>query len=87
MPCACETNMISSRRFICYFLLEDDPESWSQLKLDDSFDPSSEEAQLYMMDFCDNLFEQEFAETIDHDYVCPMTQFLMWLQGQSEKGT
>jgi hypothetical protein len=72
---------IRSKRIIC-FLFPDNPASFSQLKLDSSFDPSSEEAQLYLLGFCDDLFDQEFAAKIDADYSCPLQKFDMWLKEQ-----
>jgi hypothetical protein len=65
------------------FLFPDNPASFSQLKLDSSFDPSSEEAQLYLLGFCDDLFDQDFAAKIDADYSCPLQKFDIWLKEQS----
>jgi hypothetical protein len=65
------------------FLFPDNPASFSQLKLDSSFDPSSEEAQLYLLGFCDDLFDQDFAAKIDAAYSCPLQKFDMWLKEQS----
>jgi hypothetical protein len=73
---------IRSKR-ILFSLFPDNPGSFTQLKLDSSFDPSSEEAQLNLLDFCDNLFDQEFAAKIDADYYCPLQKFDMWLKEQS----
>jgi hypothetical protein len=73
---------IRSKRLFC-FLFPDNPASVSQLKLDSSFDPSSEEAQLYLLGFCDDLFVQEFAAKIDASYACPLQKFDMWLKEQS----
>ena len=53
------------------------------MKLDSSFDPSSEEAQLYLLRFCDDLFDQEFAAKIDADFSCPLQKFDVWLKEQS----
>jgi protein dispatched 1 len=60
-----------------------DPASWSQLVLDEAFDPSSEEAQLYLAKFCTDLFDQEFASLVHSDYTCSMQQFDLWLQEQA----
>jgi protein dispatched 1 len=60
-----------------------DPASWSQLVLDEAFDPSSEEAQLYLAKFCTDLFDQEFASVVQSDYTCSMQQFDLWLQEQA----
>jgi hypothetical protein len=73
---------IRSKRIIC-FLFPDNPASFFQLKLDSSFDPSSEEAQLYLLGFCNDLFDREFAAKIDADYSCPLQKFDMWLKEQS----
>jgi hypothetical protein len=59
------------------------PLTWSQLVLDESFDPSSEDSQVYMRDFCDRLFENDWAERRAVDYECPMNLFNGWLQEQS----
>jgi len=58
----------------------------TSLVLDETFDPSSEEAQLYLRDFCDNLYEEDFAYLPDDTYVCPMNKFDQWLKGQTLKG-
>jgi hypothetical protein len=65
------------------FVFPDNPASFSQLKLDSSFDPSSEEAQLYLLGFCDDLFDQEFAANINAAFSCPLQKFDMWLKEQS----
>jgi len=57
------------------------PEQFTQLVLDESFDPSSQEAQSYLLEFCPKLFEQDFANIFDKDYVCSMTKFDSWLRG------
>jgi hypothetical protein len=59
------------------------PLSWSQLVLDESFDPSSEDSQVYMRDFCDRFFENDWAERTVVDYECPINRFDSWLQEQS----
>jgi Sterol-sensing domain of SREBP cleavage-activation len=59
------------------------PTEWSQLKLDDSFNPSTEDAQLYLAGFCDDFFAEDFAEKTDPDYVCSMNQFDLYLQEQA----
>lgn len=60
-----------------------DPYEWSQLKLDNSFDPSSAEAQKHLLVFCENIWSQEFADGSADDYSCPMDLFDQWLQEQS----
>lgn len=63
------------------------PDQFSQLVLDDEFDPSNEEVQVYMQGFCDKLFAEDFAEKVDPDYVCPINSFDTWLQEQSNSST
>jgi hypothetical protein len=59
------------------------PASWSTLVLDDSFDPSTAEAQVYLRDFCGVFFEQDFVSPITSDYECSINLFDQWLQSQS----
>ena len=63
------------------------PGSFTQLVLDETFDPSSEEAQLYMRDFCPALFSQEFAEKPDPSYQCPFNRFDVWLQSMANESS
>lgn len=58
---------------------EDDPDSWSQLVLDPTFDPSPTEAQRFMLSFCPRLYQQDFAKPVDKYYVCPFNAFDEWL--------
>ena len=60
------------------------PDSLSKLLLDDTFNPSTEEAQLYLRDFCDGLFAQDFASPLE---TCAINQFETWLQEQSSSAT
>lgn len=60
-----------------------DPYDGTALILDETFDPSSEEAQLYLRDYCDNLYEEDFAMLPDETYVCPMNKFDQWLKGET----
>ncbi|KAL7527430.1 hypothetical protein ACHAWF_002173 [Thalassiosira exigua] len=46
------------------------PDSWTTLVLDESFDPRSKEAQSYLLSFCDRLFA-DFGKVKD-DYECPI---------------
>lgn len=64
-------------------LWSDNPASWSQLVLDDSFDPSPEASQEFLLSFCDQLFAQDFAEEVDNEFVCSMARFDEWLTEQS----
>ena len=59
------------------------PGTLSQLLLDDSFHPSSESAQLYLSDFCDSLFNGEFAIKREE---CAIHMFENWLEVQSLLG-
>ena len=59
------------------------PDSWTQLVLDDSFDPSVPAAQSYLASFCDDFFAQEFAAPDSTNYVCPINEFNTWLQNES----
>jgi len=60
-----------------------DPSSGTKLLLDDTFEPSSAEAQKYLLSFCDELFQQEFASPLDGNYACSMERFDQWLLEQS----
>jgi len=56
------------------------PDTLSKLLLDDTFNPSSEKAQLYLRDFCSNFFAEDFViQTED----CAMNEFEIWLWEQS----
>jgi len=57
-----------------------DPKSGSKLVLDDTFDPSSKDSQTFLLDTCENLFDQEFTKVISSDFVCPLTAFDQWLK-------
>jgi len=59
------------------------PDSFTTLVLDDSFNPSSEEAQKFLLGFCDRLFANDFASPPKNDYECPINRFDEWLKGQS----
>jgi hypothetical protein len=63
------------------------PASWSTLVLDDSFDPSTTEAQKYLRDFCAIFFAQDFVSPITTDYQCPINLFDQWLQAKSLNAT
>lgn len=62
-----------------------DPSSWSTLVLDDTFDPSTPDAQVYLRDFCGIFFDQEFASPINPYFECPINVFDQWLQAQSNE--
>ena len=59
-----------------------DPYDGTALVLDETFEPSSIAAQLYLRDFCPNFFDQDFAYP-QKDYVCPFNKFDEWLKGQA----
>lgn len=63
------------------------PESWTKLVLDPNFDPSNEEAQMSLLEYCDDFFGQEFASKIRTDYECPMTRLSAWLADQAASET
>jgi len=54
------------------------PLSGSRLVLDETFNPSTQESQTYMLDFCKRFMEQDFAST-ENGYECPMVAFNEWL--------
>jgi len=66
---------------------QNDPNTWTQLVLDEKFDPSSMEAQTHLRDFCDNLFALDEADPIEPGYLCPINEFDVWLGEQSNKPT
>lgn len=59
------------------------PQSFSTLVLDDTFDPSSTESQSFLLGFCDKMFDEDFAKKPDQDYQCPINRFNDWLQENS----
>lgn len=60
-----------------------DPDSLTTLELDDTFDPSTTEAQEHLLGFCDDLFEQSFVSPKDPQYQCPINTFDSWLRNQT----
>jgi len=60
-----------------------DPTSLPTLSVDNEFDPTSTEAQKYLLNFCDKLLAQDFASLPRDDYVCPINSFDSWLKEQS----
>lgn len=52
--------------------------------MDETFDPSSEEAQTFLLKFCDDLFAQEFASPTSAGYLCPIQSFDLWLKTQQQ---
>jgi len=59
-----------------------DPESHSQLVLNNNFDPSKTEAQLYLRDICKKLEAEEFATRVDGE-LCPFEKLDAWLAKES----
>jgi len=59
------------------------PESFTALRLDDSFEPSKTEAQLYLRDFCDRLYAEDFATPLENFEECSMNLFDTWLSEQA----
>jgi len=59
------------------------PDSWTTLELDESFDLKSTDAQNYMLDFCGRLFSTDFAKKTSVDYSCAMNAFDDWLKEQA----
>jgi len=51
--------------------------------LDPDFDPSSAEAQEFLLAFCPTFFGTEFAERIEDNFQCSFNKFDAWLREQS----
>jgi hypothetical protein len=64
-------------------MMIDNPEEWSQLVLDNSFEPSTEKAQAYLSSFCASLFEEDFADAPNESYICPFDAFESWVEEQA----
>lgn len=64
-----------------------DPEQLSKFLVDDTFDASSQEAQEYLLGFCDRLYGTDFASKPNPDYECAINQFDDWLQDQYSSET
>ena len=58
-----------------------DPSSFSQLVLDESFEPS--QGQEYLRDFCDRFFANDWAEPTLEGKECPINRFDDWLRKQA----
>jgi 5-methyltetrahydrofolate--homocysteine methyltransferase len=59
------------------------PDTLSKLNLDSGFEPSSIDAQIYLMDFCNRIYQNEFAKRPYSEYECSMNRFNNWLNLQS----
>ena len=53
------------------------------MELDETFDPSTTEAQTWLRDFSDKFWEEDFSATIEDDFECSVNLFDRWLQNQS----
>lgn len=62
---------------------QNNPESWTKLVLDEDFDPSLEDVQVFLRDYCDRFFEQDFATPIRTGYQCAMERLDQWLADQA----
>ena len=67
----------------CYFLQD----SLTNLVLEETFEPSKEESQLYLQGLCDRLFSNDFALKPFTSYVCPINAFDGWLIEQATNTT
>jgi hypothetical protein len=63
------------------------PDSWTKLVLDDSFEPAGEDVQVYLRGFCDLFFANDFATTVRTGYMCPMERLEEWLIDQAASDT
>jgi 5-methyltetrahydrofolate--homocysteine methyltransferase len=57
------------------------------LVLDTTFDSSSNESQVFLHNFCEDLFAQDFASPVSDNFTCPLTRFVQWLEEQSQSAT
>lgn len=60
-----------------------DPYEGSRLVLEDSFDPTPIENQLYLQEFCRELLKQDFVNPSTDDFQCPFDVFETWLLARS----
>lgn len=58
-----------------------DPDTLSSMILDETFDPSPKESQVYLKGFCERLWQEEFARA-PPSYKCPINSFDDWLGEQ-----
>jgi len=63
--------------------VRNDPDSLSTIEIDETFDPTSLDAQEYLLGFCDKLFATDFANPSNADYKCPINHFDDWLRNQT----
>jgi len=62
-----------------------DPNKWSELVLDNTFDAAPEASQRYLESFCPDLFAEDFASIPFDGYECAFNRFATWLQTESAK--
>lgn len=60
-----------------------DPDTLSNLVLDNNFDPSTTQSQIFLKDFCGNLFQNEFVHLPYENYNCSINEFDHWLSEQA----
>ncbi|KAL3941660.1 MAG: hypothetical protein SGBAC_004035, partial [Bacillariaceae sp.] len=63
------------------------PKTWSQLVLDNTFDAAPEASQRYLESFCPELFAADFASPPEDGYVCAFNRFVTWLETESAKAS
>lgn len=62
---------------------QNNPYSFSSLVMDETFDPSTEENQVFLMEFCDDMFQEDFADSTEIDFSCPLKAVNEWLKSTS----
>ncbi len=65
------------------FLTSLSSDDLSKLLLDETFEPSASDSQEYLLNYCSDLFAQDFADLPYGDYECPINVFDKWLQSNS----
>eukprot|EP00980_Cylindrotheca_fusiformis_P022038 scaffold8923_cov83-Cylindrotheca_fusiformis.AAC.1 len=63
------------------------PDKWSQLVLDPSFNAAPEDSQVFLESFCPDLYDQEFAGVPRKGFQCAFNRFAAWLEDQSDSAT
>jgi hypothetical protein len=64
--------------FSCLYI-----DSLTTIELDNTFNPKSTEAQIYLLGFCDKLFASDLVKPINAEFQCPINAFDGWLSEQS----
>ena len=62
---------------------QNDPDTLSKLLLEETFEPSNQESQIYLRDFCGRLFQEDFVKKPHAEYECAINQFESWLAYES----